>query len=86
MKHIALLLDHRSPASHQGSNKSPHRLADEAQRLCDKIGIPFHTFVLRALKINHVIAWEKADYMKDKGISSIRYFTVAFNDGVQKSS
>ena len=29
----------------------PHKLADEAQRLCDKIGVPFSTVTLRLLSL-----------------------------------
>jgi len=63
----------------QNKKKSPpHKLADEAQRLCDKIGIPFNTFILRAVKINSMKAWSLAGYMKEKGISNINYFTKSF--------
>ena len=66
---------------------APHILADEAQRLCDKIGIPFNTMIMRAIKTNSVTAWSIADYMREKGIENIKYFTTAFyaNERKRKS-
>ena len=56
----------------------PHKLADEAQRLCDKIGVPFNTVTLRLLKKDSLRCWSIAEYMSEKGIANINYFTKAF--------
>jgi len=56
----------------------PHRLAYDAKRLCDKIGIPFNTILLRAIKTNPYKAETISSYMHEKGISNIRYFVKSF--------
>lgn len=55
-----------------------HRTGSDAQRLCDSIGIKWDGFVLRALKVNRQMAEETAAYMKQEGITGIRYFTTTF--------
>lgn len=57
---------------------APHQLAAEAERLCEMIGCKFNTAMLRMLKIDGFLAQEVAHYMKDRGISSINYFTKVF--------
>jgi len=58
--------------------KSPHRLAYDAQRLCDQIKIPFSTVMLKAIKMDKYIAESTVSYMKEKHIYSINYFTKVF--------
>ena len=64
---------------------APHKLAYEAERLCNEIKIPFNTILLRAIKTNYRIAEETIAYMKDRRISSINYFTKVFYAKVKLS-
>jgi hypothetical protein len=58
----------------------PHQLADQCQRLCDKLGIPFCTPILRFLKIDDILTESLVNQMATKGITNIRYLTVAFHN------
>lgn len=59
--------------------KAPaHEIAYHAERLCQALGLPFSTMMLRAVKTNRQIAEETVSYMKERKISSIRYFTKVY--------
>lgn len=58
--------------------KPPHYLSDYAQRMCDKLGIPFNTVLLRLLKTNPTKTERLVQYMSERGIKSTHYLTKAF--------
>ena len=58
--------------------KAPHQLADHCQRLCEKLGIPFCTVIMRLLKTDDILTESLVNYMAEKRIKNVRYLTTAF--------